>query len=87
MYVCAPCACLLLIEGTKSSETRAADGCKLLCGCWEPYSGPLLDQQVLFLTDEPDLQPAYFVTYNTRLNQSNRETEPSSADSHLSAQH
>lgn len=41
-------------NGTRCLGTRATDVCKLLCGSWEPKSGPLQGQ--VLLAAEPPLQ-------------------------------
>lgn len=43
-------------ECIRSPGTEVTNGCKSLYGCWEPNSGPLELQPVLF-TVEPLLQP------------------------------
>lgn len=44
MYVFAPYVRLVSWEpeeGIRSPESGITGSCKLLCGCWEPNSGPL----------------------------------------------
>ena len=47
----------------QTPQKRASDpiteGCEPPCGCWELNSGPMEDQSV-FLTTEPSLQPQLF---------------------------
>jgi len=43
-------------EMTRSPGTGVTDSCELPCGCWELNSGPL-QEQLVFLTTEPSLQP------------------------------
>jgi len=38
------------------------DGCEPPCGCWDLNSGPLEEQSV-FLTTEPSLQPCSYILY------------------------
>jgi hypothetical protein len=45
-------------EGVRSTGTGVTDGCKLPSGCWELNLRPL-EEQPLFLTAEPSLQPQY----------------------------
>lgn len=43
-------------EDVGSPGTEVKGGCQSLCGCWDPNSGSLQEQQV-FLTAEPSSQP------------------------------
>jgi hypothetical protein len=45
-----------LCEGVRSPGTGVRNNCELSCGCWELYPGPL-EEQPVFLTAEPSLQP------------------------------
>ena len=45
-------------KGVGSPGTRVTNSCELPCGCWELNPGPLQEQQV-FLTTEPSLQPLF----------------------------
>jgi hypothetical protein len=40
----------------KRARDLITDGCEPPCGCWELNSGPL-EEQPVFLTSEPSLQP------------------------------
>lgn len=51
---------LSLYKSVRSSQTEIVDSCELQCGCWELNRGPL-EEQPVFLSAEPSLQP-YFVT-------------------------
>ena len=45
-----------LCEGVRSPGTGVIDSCELSYGCWELNPGPL-EEQPVFLTSEPSLQP------------------------------
>jgi len=45
-----------LCKGVRSPGTGVTDRCELPCGCWELNLGPL-EEQLVFLTPEPSLQP------------------------------
>ena len=45
--------------GQKRATDPITDGCEPQCGCWELNSGPLEDQ-TMFLTSEPSLQPQLY---------------------------
>ena len=56
-YLCIPVMCLVPGEVRKVIEcpgTGVMGGCELPCGCWDPNSGPLQDQQE---TAEPLCSP------------------------------
>lgn len=59
--------CVLLVykkgiqeEGAGYPGSGIKDACKLLCGFWEWYPGPLQEHQDL-LTFEPSFQPTYLL--------------------------
>ena len=54
MYVCIPCACLVLTmseEGISSSGNGVRGSCESPHECWEPHPGPLQEQQMLLLLE------------------------------------
>lgn len=56
MYICALRVCLVpaeVREDAGSPGTGVTDECESLCGCWEPYLGPLQEQALS--TAEPAL--------------------------------
>lgn len=56
MYICALRACLVpaeVREDAGSPGTGVTHECESLCGCWEPYRGPLQEQALS--TAEPAL--------------------------------
>jgi hypothetical protein len=60
VYVCV-CVCIYIhCSCLQTCQKRASDpvigGCELPCGSWELNSGPLEEESV-FLTTEPSLQP------------------------------
>jgi hypothetical protein len=52
----------------KRASELTIDNCKLPCGCWELNSGPL-EEQLVFFTAEPSLQPTicYFYWQKSKL--------------------
>jgi hypothetical protein len=50
------CLHVCLCEDVRSIGTRVTNNCELLCGCWELNQDPL-EEQPVFLTTEPSLQP------------------------------
>jgi hypothetical protein len=56
---------ILLLTQWKKALDPITDGCEPPCGCWELNSGPL-EEQTVFSTTEPSLQPPklyLFITY------------------------
>ena len=45
---------------TRRASDLITDGCEPPCGCWDLNSGPLEEQSV-FLTTEPSLQPLFLL--------------------------
>ena len=58
LFYVSSCCCLQTHQ--KRGLDPVTDGCKPPCGCWELNSGPLEEQSV-FLTAEPSLQPYFCV--------------------------
>ena len=55
IHVCAPHACLVLVEGVESPRPGVMDDFELPCAHWKQNLDPLAEQQV-FLTTETSLQ-------------------------------
>ena len=51
----------------RGHQIPITDGCESLCGCWELNSGPL-EEQPVFLTAEPSLQPKLVYFHFTNIN-------------------
>ena len=58
------CANACLYEVSDSLRSGVIDSCELPCGCWGMNTGHPLEEQPVFLTAEPSLQPQTSVSFS-----------------------
>lgn len=66
LCVCAPRVYLVPTQvrrGHQSPGTGVADGLELLCGCWDPSTGPLQEQHVILAVKTSLQSPSYACLY------------------------
>lgn len=56
------CIGVLPVWGIQSPGTGVTDQCELPCVCWKLDLGPV-EEQLVFLTCEPSLQPLWWISY------------------------
>ena len=59
IYLLILCTLWLSSDTPEEGIRSITDDCEPPCGCWELNSGPL-EEQPVFLTTEPSLQPYFF---------------------------